>query len=95
MPQNVTECHGKGFSFQNLRRESTSRLASTTHVVTYVGAAPFALFARAYFPTITAVKSFITSVPDFGATKVGAFVPPATGFNLINLLLLVADVRAC
>ncbi len=61
----------------------------------YVGAAPFALFARAYFPTITAVKSFITSVPDSGTKRVGAFVPPATGVNLVNLLLLVADVRAC
>ena len=45
-PYNNTECHGKGFPFQNTRRRSRLRKASTTHVVTYVRAATFCPLVR-------------------------------------------------
>jgi hypothetical protein len=42
------EHHGEGFSSQNMCRPSRLRQLLSTHVVTYTGAASFALFPRTY-----------------------------------------------
>ncbi len=47
-PWNIIECHGKGFSLQNMRRQPRLRYVSTPHNVTFVGATLFALVPRAY-----------------------------------------------